>query len=829
MRPQESIIRYWLLRRFHLTAALDMALVVMVVGGLPGCQPAPSPTPSATANSTSAAATNLPPIDQADADVDERSIADSTVDNGQAEDSQPDAATETADAGDAPVAEAAADTPAAGNAAENATIVAGDWPQWGGTTYRNNTPIAENIPANWNIGTIDRKTGEWSPDGAENIKWVSHVGSQTYGNPVVAGGQVFIGTNNGAGYLRRYPARVDLGCLLCFRESDGEFLWQHSSEKLPTGRVNDWPRQGICCAPLVEGDRLWFVSSRGHVVCVDTEGYYDGEDDGPVQQETSRLFREGPLLHSGLDDGVISDTLRAVLTAHDVNLDGRVRVQSRDTEASWLLTVKIKETTDYYQIRRAESQLDMHRLESEEQQDPGDDAKIFTVDSQLDAGLAEGRVSGGFRALCRERGFAFEQDPQVTVDEAGQKWTATVDVDGVARTLQIRRQGPALVCNLLVTPADVSEADTVWVYDMMSQLQVFQHNMCSCSVTVLGDILFVNTSNGVDNTHINIPSVNAASFMAMNKHTGEVYWTDASPGENILHGQWSSPTVGTLGGVPQVIFGGGDGWIYSFRADKGHEGKPELLWRFDANPKTSKWAIGGRGTRNNIIATPVIYDGLVYAAVGQDPEHGDGVGHLWCIDPTKRGDVSSELAVRVDDREQIIPHRRLQAVVEEDGEVTIDNPNSAVVWHFDNYDQDGDSEIEFHEEMHRSCGTVAIQNDILYIADFSGIFHCLHAKTGKVHWSYDMFSAAWGSPLIVDGKVYIGDEEGEVSVFPLTTDPAVALVGEEDERHPALAEVDMGNSVYSTPIVANGVLFIANRTHIFAITNMPDEELADRE
>ena len=92
-----------------------------------------------------------------------------------------------------------------------------------------------------------------------------------------------------------------------------------------------------------------------------------------------------------------------------------------------------------------------------------------------------------------------------------------------------------------------------------------------------------------------------------------------------------------------------------------------------------------------------------------------------------------------------------------------------------------------------------------------------------------MFSAAWGSPLIVDGKVYIGDEEGDASVFPLTTDPAVALVGEEDDRKPAIAEIDMDNSVYSTPIVANGVLFVANRTHLFAITHMPDDELAERD
>ena len=243
----------------------------------------------------------------------------------------------------------------------------------------------------------------------------------------------------------------------------------------------------------------------------------------------------------------------------------------------------------------------------------------------------------------------------------------------------------------MLTADDKDEADVVWSYDMMKLQQMSQHNMCSCSVTTLGDILFVITSNGVDESHINIPSINAPSFMALNKNTAEVYWTDASPGANIVHGQWSSPTVAVLGGVPQVLFSGGDGWLYSFRADQGQDGKPELLWKFDANPKEAKWVLGGAGTRNDLIATPVVYNGLVYVAVGQDPEHGEGIGHLWCIDPTKRGDVSTQLAMRIEgDKRVPIPHRRLQAVKPEDGEVAVDNPNSAAVWHFSEFDRNGD-------------------------------------------------------------------------------------------------------------------------------------------
>jgi outer membrane protein assembly factor BamB len=304
----------------------------------------------------------------------------------------------------------------------------------------------------------------------------------------------------------------------------------------------------------------------------------------------------------------------------------------------------------------------------------------------------------------------------------------------------------------------------------------------------------------------------------MDKNTAEVYWTDASPGENILHGQWSSPTYGVLGGVPQVIFAGGDGWVYSFKADRGKDGKPELLWKFDANPKTSEWILGGRGTRNNIIATPVIYDDVVYVAVGQDPEHGEGIGHLWCIDPTKRGDVSPELAFNSADPSKPIPHKRVQAVIEEEGDFVRANPNSAAIWHYSEVDQNGDGRIDFEETMHRSCGTVSIKDDVLYISDFSGLFHCLNAKTGKPNWTYDMLAAAWGSPLIVEDKVYIGDEDGDVAIFRHSADPAVAM----NNGEPYYGEINMGNSVYSTPILAGNILYIANRTHLFAIAG--DEE-----
>ena len=108
------------------------------------------------------------------------------------------------------------------------------------------------------------------------------------------------------------------------------------------------------------------------------------------------------------------------------------------------------------------------------------------------------------------------------------------------------------------------------------------------------------------------------------------------------------------------------------------------------------------------------------------------------------------------------------------------NPNSAAVWHYTGFDANGDGKLDFKETMHRTLGMAAIKDDLLVIADLAGLVHCLDAKTGKVHWTYDMMSAIWGSPLMVDGKIYIGDEDGDVVVFELS--PKLKLLAKNNMR-----------------------------------------------
>jgi outer membrane protein assembly factor BamB len=485
---------------------------------------------------------------------------------------------------------------------------------FGGTPQRNMVNTVErNLPAEWDLKT------------KKNIKWVAEIGSQSYGNPVVQGGKIFLGTNNGGLKNPRDGRKpdnakpgdqliaVDKGVLMCFREADGKFLWQAVHDKLPSGRVNDWPDQGICSSPYLEGDRLYYVSNRCELVCADVEGLANG--------------------NQGVTD--------------------------------------------------------------EKYQDPTD-------------------------------------------------------------------------------------ADIIWRLDMMEELGVFPHNLAVCSPLVIGDLVFVVTGNGHDESHENIPSPRAPSFIAVDKKSGKLAWEDASPGEKILHGQWSNPTYVEINGQPQIIFPGGDGWLYTLDPKTG-----KLLWKFDCNPKASKYILGGRGTRNEIIGTPVVYENKVYVAVGQDPEHGEGVGHLWCIDPAKASPTNVDLSPVNDNF---------------DPKASV-NKNSGLVWHHGGLDAKG--QFLFR----RSISTCAIHDGLCYAANLSGFLHCLDARTGKKLWEHDTLEAIWGSPYVVDGKVYLGTEVGTVHVF------------QHGKEKKLLAKIDMDSPVLSTPIAVNGVLYVMTRSHLYALAH----------
>jgi outer membrane protein assembly factor BamB len=293
-----------------------------------------------------------------------------------------------------------------------------------------------------------------------------------------------------------------------------------------------------------------------------------------------------------------------------------------------------------------------------------------------------------------------------------------------------------------------ADADVVWQFDMLEEVGSYPHNLSNASPVVLGSLIFANTSNGQDESHVNIPSPKAPSLIALDKDSGKLVWEDNSVEDRILHGQWSAPAVGTIGGVEQVVSGQGDGWVRGYEAKTGKK-----LWEFDTNPKDSVWP----RTRNELIATPVIYRDRVYIGNGQDPEHGEGVGHFYAIDATKRGDITE----------------------------------SGRVWHYD--------------KIRRTISTAAIADGIVYISDFSGYLHALDIESGKPFWTHDLLAAVWSSPFLVDGKVYIGDEDGDVIVL------------QHGKEKKVLAEMNMGSAVYATIVPANGAIILNNRNQLFSL------------
>jgi len=196
---------------------------------------------------------------------------------------------------------------------------------------------------------------------------------------------------------------------------------------------------------------------------------------------------------------------------------------------------------------------------------------------------------------------------------------------------------------------------------------------------------------------------------------------------------------------------------------KGKELK--TVWRFDVNPPERRVKNGvpvkypSKFSASEIISTPVFYNNRVYVDVGQDPRHGKAPGMLVCIDATKTGDITG----------------------------------TGKIWSYDKID--------------RSLSTVSIIDGLLFVADFSGVVHCLDAETGQCYWTYNTQSPIWSSTFAADGKVWLGTERGELFIFAASKEKKL------------LRKYSLDNRIYTTPIVANGVLYFTTQTNLYAVAN----------
>ncbi len=347
-----------------------------------------------------------------------------------------------------------------------------------------------------------------------------------------------------------------------------------------------------------------------------------------------------------------------------------------------------------------------------------------------------------------------------------------------------------------------SAAGVVWRVDLKQHFGIHPMPPATCTPLLIGETLFVVTGNGTNEGGW-VPAPQAPSLIALDKRTGQLLWKRNDPsarqtgprweneadlqrasklkdsGQTILHGQWSSPVHAIVKGQLQVIFASGDGWIRGYEPRTG-----ELIWEFDGNPKDAIYRVGGAGTRNHYLATPTVKDDRLYIGMGQHAENGEGVGHLWCLDLDSTAEASPKASP---------------------GEKPQRSRTPRVAWHKGGIRVSIEEDFKTGLNFGRTVSACAIQDGLVYAADLGGMLYCLDAGTGKEYWRHDLGQQILSSPCLADGKIYLGNLDGQVHIL------------RQGKKKQHLGTVEMDTPVRSTMVAANGVLYLATATHLFAI------------
>ncbi|MFO0967907.1 MAG: PQQ-binding-like beta-propeller repeat protein [Gemmataceae bacterium] len=332
-----------------------------------------------------------------------------------------------------------------------------------------------------------------------------------------------------------------------------------------------------------------------------------------------------------------------------------------------------------------------------------------------------------------------------------------------------------------VTPgAEVVAATTdgkvKWSFDMLKKLKIHPYHCSNCSPLVVDDLIVLLTGNGIAEGG-KVVAPKAPSFIALKKD-GTLAWQSSLPGADIIEGQWSNPSLAVVGGKKQLIFPGGDGVVYALKPEDG-----SLIWKFSCYPKGIKRE-DGDPTPAYFVSTPVAQEDRIYIGMGTMPEHPTAprFSYFLCIDATKSGDISPK-TLTSDAKE---------------------NKGTGLVWSY------GGAIVPRPMKgrpvnFGPTISTAAVTGELVFIAEEAGYLHCLDRKTGKRHWMHDFKSAIWGSPYVVDGKVFCGVEDG--ILYCLAADAKLKV----------MAENDMGELIHGTPVASGDTLYVLTRSKLFAI------------
>jgi len=334
------------------------------------------------------------------------------------------------------------------------------------------------------------------------------------------------------------------------------------------------------------------------------------------------------------------------------------------------------------------------------------------------------------------------------------------------------------------------DADILWVVDLAAGAGIWPHDGAHSSILIHGDHLYLNTATGVDNTHKRIRAPDAPSLVVLDKKSGLlVARDDEHIAPDIFHCTWSSPSLGVVNGKRLIFFAGGNGVIYAFEAFSkvgqasrlsGSRGTPvspsklKKIWQFDFDPSAPrgdihKYLSNRREGPSNIYGMPVFYRDRVYVAGGGDNFWGKNEAWLKCIDATTLARTTSH-------------------PLPSDGRGA---GGEGLVWSYP---------LQKHV-----MSTPAIYDGLVFIADCGRAFHCLDAETGKPYWTGEIKGEAWASPMVADGKVYLGTRDGSFYVFAASKEKKV------------LSSVEAGEPISATATAANGVLYVATMKHLYAV------------
>ena len=320
----------------------------------------------------------------------------------------------------------------------------------------------------------------------------------------------------------------------------------------------------------------------------------------------------------------------------------------------------------------------------------------------------------------------------------------------------------------LVEPGPL-DADILWKFDLADGCGIWPHDAAHSSILIHGDQLYLNTGSGVDNTHKRVRAPNAPSLVVLDKKTGRLLGReDEHIAPNVFHNSWAGPSLGKVNGRELIFFCGGNGIVYAFEPlatsplDGTKVATLKKVFQFDFDPTAPKTNIhkfsgNRRESPSNLYSMPVFHDGRLYVGGGGDLWWGKNEAWLKCIDATRTGEISA----------------------------------TGLVWAYP---------LEKHV-----LSTAAVQDGLVYIADCGRQFHCVDAGTGKPRWTHEIQGEAWASPYVADGKVYLGTRSGMFYVF---------AAGKEEK---VLAELNLDEPISSTATAANGVLYVATMSELFAV------------